>query len=47
MFTENSGLVKTWVNLIKRSSIYKEKDVPAISNLREMVHVVLMKGGDV
>lgn len=42
MFTENSGLVITWVNLIKVQG-YSREEVPELSNLREMVFSVLDK----
>ncbi len=40
MFTTTSGLVTVWVNLIKAST-YTEDKVPALSNLKDMVHQVL------
>ncbi len=40
MFNKNSVLVKTWVNLIKKGT-YARKDVPALSNLQEVVYEVL------
>lgn len=40
MFNKNSVLVKTWVNLIKKG-MYTREDVPALSNLQEVVHEVL------
>ena len=42
MFDENSGLVKTWVNLIKANR-YSIDDVPNLSNLKEIVMFVLSK----
>lgn len=42
MFNENSGLVTIWVNLIQ-SGVYKEENIPVISNLKEMVLKVLSK----
>lgn len=44
MFNENSGLVKTWVNLIRQGA-YKFEQIPNLSNLREVVATVL-KGGE-
>lgn len=40
MFTATSGLVKVWVSLVK-SGTYTEDKVPALYNLRDMVHQVL------
>ncbi|MBW7573927.1 hypothetical protein [Caproiciproducens faecalis] len=40
MFTENSGLVAIWVQLI-RAGTYTEDKVPALSNLQDIVHQVL------
>lgn len=40
MFDENSGLVKTWVTLI-RKGVYTIDSVPSLSNLREVVTRVL------
>ena len=38
MFNENSGLVTIWVRLIQQNeSGYTIDDVPAISNLKEVV----------
>ena len=38
MFNENSGLVKVWVRLLSQeNSRYTTKDIPNISNLREVV----------
>ena len=43
-FTKDSGLVKTWVNLIKQGA-YTIEQVPNLSNLREVVASVL-EGGE-
>ncbi|XCH79073.1 MAG: hypothetical protein WHF31_16395 [Candidatus Dehalobacter alkaniphilus] len=43
MFNTNSGLVKTWVSLI-RKGIYTTDDIPNIGNLREVVISVLGEG---
>mgnify|MGYP000882020874 CR=1 FL=1 len=40
MFTEKSGLVTVWVELIKAGT-YTEDKVPNLSNLRDMVHRAL------
>ena len=40
MFNKNSVLVKTWVKLIKKGT-YTREDVPALSNLQEVVYEVL------
>ena len=40
MFNANSGLVRIWVNLINSGS-KQLSDVPAISNLREIVTQVI------
>ena len=38
MFNENSGLVRVWVRLLSQeNSRYTIKDIPNISNLREVV----------
>ena len=38
MFNKNSGLVKIWVRLLSQeNSQYTQKDIPNISNLREVV----------
>lgn len=42
MFTENSGLVQVWVNLIKIGT-YTEDRVPTLLNLRDIVHQELNK----
>ena len=44
MFNKDSGLVKTWVNLIKQRA-YTIEQVPNLSNLREVVASVL-EGGE-
>ena len=44
MFSKDSGLVKTWVNLIKQGA-YTIEQVPNLSNLREVVASVL-EGGE-
>ena len=44
MFNKDSGLVKTWVNLIKHGA-YTIEQVPNLSNLREVVASVL-EGGE-
>lgn len=44
MFNKDSGLVKAWVNLIKQGA-YTIKQVPNLSNLREVVASVL-EGGE-
>lgn len=44
MFNENSGLVKTWVDLIKKGQ-YTIEEVPNLSNLREVVAEVLAEDG--
>lgn len=43
MFTANSGLVIVWAGLI-RAGRYTEDKVPALSNLRDMVHQALNEG---
>ena len=43
MFTETSGLVIVWVGLI-RAGRYTEDKVPALSNLKDMVHQALGVG---
>lgn len=40
MFNENSGLVKVWVNLVM-AGIYTIEQVPNLSNLREVVTLVI------
>ena len=40
MFDRNSGLVKTWVNLVQQGA-YTVDQVPNLSNLREVVISVL------
>lgn len=44
MFNKNSGLVKTWVDLIEKGQ-YALNDVPNLSNLREVVAEVLSENG--
>lgn len=48
MFNENSGLVKTWVDLIRRGQ-YTIYDVPNLSNLRAVVSSIIEPngGGDI
>ena len=43
MFTASSGLVAVWVRLIK-TGVYKEDKVPALSNLKDVVHQVITDG---
>lgn len=45
VFNEESGLVKTWVRLVKGKQ-YSKEQVPNIGNLREVVYKVLEKGGE-
>ena len=46
MFDENSGLVKTWVDLIRREQ-YTTNDVPNLSNLRTVVaNIINQNGGE-
>ena len=45
MFNKDSGLVKTWVNLIRQGT-YTLEQVPALSNLKEVVAEVLAEGGE-
>lgn len=45
MFTATSGLVIVWVGLI-RVGTYTEDQVPALSNLRDMVHQALNEGAN-
>ncbi len=40
MFSENSVIVKTWVQLV-RNGTYPKKSVPNISNLQEVVYKIL------
>ena len=40
MFNESSVIVKAWVNKI-RAGLYTSEQVPALSNLREVVLAVL------
>ena len=42
MFNENSQLVKTWVRLVKAGA-YTREQVPDLSNLKEVVGIVLDK----
>lgn len=44
MFNENSGLVKTWVNLVKKGA-YTVEQIPNLSNLREVV-ISVLEGGE-
>lgn len=44
MFTENSGLVKTWVSLVKQG-VYTREQIPNLSNLREVV-ISVLDGGE-
>ena len=44
MFNKDSGLVKTWVNLIRQGA-YTLEQVPNLSNLKEVVASVL-EGGE-
>lgn len=46
MFNEKSGLVRIWVNLV-RAGTYTDAQVPAISNLQEVVKNVLRGGENV
>lgn len=42
MFNENSGLVRLWVkNVQDQNSGYTRDQVPALSNLREVVFAIL------
>ena len=40
MFNKNSVLVRTWVNLIRKGT-YARENVPALSNLQEVVYEML------
>lgn len=40
MFNENSGLVKTWVNLIRQGA-YKFEQIPNLFNLRAVVREII------
>lgn len=42
MFNSESGLVKTWVSLIKKG-VYKLDQVPEIANLKEVVQNSIAK----
>jgi hypothetical protein len=44
MFDRNSGLVKTWVNLVQQGA-YTVDQVPNLSNLREVV-ISVLEGGE-
>jgi hypothetical protein len=44
MFDKNSGLVKTWVNLVQQGA-YTVDRVPNLSNLREVV-ISVLEGGE-
>lgn len=44
MFNENSGLAKTWANLVKQG-LYTLDQVPNLSNLREVVQK-MVEGGE-
>lgn len=44
MFNENSGLAKTWANLVKQG-LYTLDQVPNLSNLREIVQK-MVEGGE-
>ncbi len=44
MFNKDSGLVKTWINLIAQGT-YTQDQVPDLFNLKEVVAEVL-KGGE-
>ena len=44
MFNENSGLAKTWANLVKQG-IYTLDQVPNLSNLRDVVQK-MVEGGE-
>lgn len=44
MFTMTSGLVIVWASLI-RAGRYTEDQVPALSNLKDMVHQALGEAG--
>lgn len=40
MFDKNSGIVKVWINLIKKQR-YSIEDVPELANLKEVVISIL------
>ena len=42
MFTENSIIVKSWVELIRRGAFTRDQ-VPALGNLQEVVNSILKK----
>ena len=44
MFNKNSGLVKVWVSLILAGT-YTYEQVPNVSNLKTVVHDVLVEVG--
>lgn len=44
MFNKNSGLAKTWANLVKQG-LYTLDQVPNLSNLREVVQK-MVEGGE-
>ncbi len=41
MFDENSGIVRTWVSVI-RAGRYSVEDVPSLSNLQEVVSKIIL-----
>lgn len=43
MFNENSGLVKTWVNLVQQGA-YTREQVPNLFNLQTVVYAILDGG---
>lgn len=42
MLNETSGLVLTWVDLVRKGK-YTEEEVPDMLNLKKMVHKVLLQ----
>ena len=42
MFNENSIIVKTWVNLVKKG-VYTVEQVPNLGNLKEAVTDILIQ----
>lgn len=42
MFTENSIIVKSWVDLIRKGTFTRDQ-VPALGNLQEVVFLILDK----
>lgn len=44
MFDENSGVVRTWVSVI-RAGLYDLDDVPSLSNLKEVVSRIISGTG--